>query len=377
MQQYKKRLRTAENRYSVMKNAYQRRVRDARGAAAAGPALAEPPAPPPCSDDEAAPAAADTSPPASRLASATTLPREPRERAQPADAVHLAAGAAAAAGAVGGGDEAMPMTQPDRPRAATRGPVVVMTQMVPPPAAPAPPRPAERPKKAAAPAPPPPAKRAAGDGGGGVQHSAAGLLGGSRGMLPPPIKRPRQAPAPAERPSGRQGGSPPWKQAVRQQYGGGDGFDLSPGAPLPLLAAAAPVRGANAAGADPRIAAAAAGGAPPPGEYRYQEVVRSRDARSKLPGFECQDCRLFYSALQSWGDMRGGTVPGAPACGHTSAPGGGGGGGGGGGMTRQQALDAASRHRYQYEPPATPQGYWDIGFTPADPVAAEEAAKPG
>ena len=41
--------------------------------------------------------------------------------------------------------------------------------------------------------------------------------------------------------------------------------------------------------------------APPPGGYKYQDVVRKKAEREQLQGFECPDCQRFYDAVRSWG----------------------------------------------------------------------------
>lgn len=72
--------------------------------------------------------------------------------------------------------------------------------------------------------------------------------------------------------------------------------------------------------------------------YVYQEVVRKKEERKRLPGHECEECRKFYKSIQLPDGMH-------PECKHA----------------RQRDLcDAASRHRYRYKRPSTPPGYWDI-----------------
>eukprot|EP00873_Tetraselmis_striata_P005719 jgi/Tetstr1/425983/TSEL_016332.t1 len=83
--------------------------------------------------------------------------------------------------------------------------------------------------------------------------------------------------------------------------------------------------------------------------YKFQEVVRGKDKRARLPGHACEDCTKFYNALASWGHC-----PEQPECGHRvnrnpfAAHG-----------ALQQEL---SRHRHTHKPPETPEGFWDMGF---------------
>lgn len=44
--------------------------------------------------------------------------------------------------------------------------------------------------------------------------------------------------------------------------------------------------------------------------FKYQEVVRKQADRQLLPGFNCSDCKAFYDALISWGNVH------SPVCGH-------------------------------------------------------------
>ncbi|CAL8462867.1 g2401 [Coccomyxa elongata] len=93
-----------------------------------------------------------------------------------------------------------------------------------------------------------------------------------------------------------------------------------------------------------------------PGEpgYKYKETVRKKAEREELMGIECVDCRNFYAAIETWG-----AVGNLPACGHAvrgaAAP-------PATAAVREQLRQDASRHRYRYEPPATPEGFWDLGF---------------
>jgi hypothetical protein len=75
--------------------------------------------------------------------------------------------------------------------------------------------------------------------------------------------------------------------------------------------------------------------------HKYNSVVRKQAEREKLHAFECVGCKKFYDAvLVKDGDAMAQNVNNA--C--------------------QHHLDNAGRHRYQWAPPATPSGYWNIGF---------------
>lgn len=60
-------------------------------------------------------------------------------------------------------------------------------------------------------------------------------------------------------------------------------------------------------------------------------VVRGKDARSALQGYDCEQCRTFYNAA------------GVGAAAGRRAP-------------------KASRHRYAHPPSSTPVGFWDLSF---------------
>lgn len=83
-------------------------------------------------------------------------------------------------------------------------------------------------------------------------------------------------------------------------------------------------------------------GSPP---YKYQVVVRGKDARAQLTAVDCAECARFWGAMQSWGQ-------GAekPACTHGNA------------MPLHALRQEVGRHRYKHVPPATPAGFWEIGF---------------
>eukprot|EP00798_Chlamydomonas_sp_ICE-L_P019481 gene19481-26142_t len=125
--------------------------------------------------------------------------------------------------------------------------------------------------------------------------------------------------------------------------------------------------------------------------FKYKEVVRKKDEREALQGFDCPQCKQFYDALASWGqevtrpvtcehDPRGGGAGAARV-----AEGGRGVGldrGGGGGLQPPRVANASnvmpppvngaglahqyrqevSKHRYRNSPPSTPAGFWDMGF---------------
>jgi hypothetical protein len=103
--------------------------------------------------------------------------------------------------------------------------------------------------------------------------------------------------------------------------------------------------------------------------FKHQEVIRKRKDREKLEGFECQDCKRFYNAMEKWG-----AIGDLPQCQHLVNP----------KAAQQQQQQAnlrnelragASRHRYLFEPPLTPKGFWDLGFSPPRKTGLEEAEK--
>lgn len=71
--------------------------------------------------------------------------------------------------------------------------------------------------------------------------------------------------------------------------------------------------------------------------YKYIEPVRKKADREALKGVECNQCKKFYDAVR----MEGAEVDGDINCEHHND---------------------VSRHRYRYVPPATPEGFWNIGF---------------
>ncbi|XP_052210902.1 protein gamma response 1 [Diospyros lotus] len=83
---------------------------------------------------------------------------------------------------------------------------------------------------------------------------------------------------------------------------------------------------------------------PGPRGFKYVEPVRKKAERENLKGIECKQCKKFYDAVLPDG----------------------GGEGQGSGSNRQQLRcehhSGVSRHRYRYEPPSTPEGFWNIGF---------------
>lgn len=82
----------------------------------------------------------------------------------------------------------------------------------------------------------------------------------------------------------------------------------------------------------------AAGEAP---AYKYNSVVRKKDEREQLHAMDCENCRKFYNAVEAL-DAEAMERHVNNRC--------------------QEHLDVAGRHRYQYAPPATPSGFWNIGF---------------
>lgn len=106
-----------------------------------------------------------------------------------------------------------------------------------------------------------------------------------------------------------------------------------------------------------------------PKAFKHQGVVRQREERAQLQGFECEDCKRFYDALERWGAV---AVGGLPQCQHHAGTGQGPAGVQQGQQyvsVEQMRIDLradASRHRYLHEPPLTPNGFWDLGFSPKE-----------
>jgi hypothetical protein len=195
--------------------------------------------------------------------------------------------------------------------------------------------------------------------------AAAARSAGGGSPMPPLPTRPRGP-----------GGSPRWRNVARggadgngADFGADDGFmpPPPPRAPVPAAPAAA------AAAAAPPGAAPAAAARPPAEGHRFQEVVRGR-ARADLPGFDCAECRRFYAAVEGWAARGGGGAgagPALPPCGHAPAAGAAGPAAAApaaGAPTREELIDAGSRHRSRYEPPPTPDDFWNIAFGSAPPA---------
>mmetsp|Transcript_11833 Transcript_11833/g.33805 ORF Transcript_11833/g.33805 Transcript_11833/m.33805 type:complete len:948 (-) Transcript_11833:2940-5783(-) len=70
--------------------------------------------------------------------------------------------------------------------------------------------------------------------------------------------------------------------------------------------------------------------------YKFQEVVRDKDRRRAMKGFECEHCRAFYEALAK--------------------------GGSGKDFNREEMVCQHSRHRSNHAPDLTPDGFWELSF---------------
>ena len=68
--------------------------------------------------------------------------------------------------------------------------------------------------------------------------------------------------------------------------------------------------------------------------YKYKEVVRDRDKRRAMKGFECDQCREFYEALAKGGED----------------------------FNREEMVCKHSRHRSNHAPDLTPDGFWELSF---------------
>ena len=79
---------------------------------------------------------------------------------------------------------------------------------------------------------------------------------------------------------------------------------------------------------------------PPPPKMKCVEVVRKRDQRECLPGFACSECEGYYRELERQGLLES--------------------------ADRAEALKRCSRHKGRWEPPQTPEGFWELSVhTPA------------
>jgi len=67
---------------------------------------------------------------------------------------------------------------------------------------------------------------------------------------------------------------------------------------------------------------------------KYAKVIRKRSDREQLPGYECDQCRQFYDALEDSS------------------------------LSRSLFVSKCSRHRQLFDPPpTTPPHFWDVGFS--------------
>ena len=69
---------------------------------------------------------------------------------------------------------------------------------------------------------------------------------------------------------------------------------------------------------------------------KYVDVVRKKSERELLPGFECEECRNYFKALQQQGIF-------SPS-------------------NKAEFLQKCSRHKSRFTPPSTPDGYWDLSI---------------
>ena len=75
--------------------------------------------------------------------------------------------------------------------------------------------------------------------------------------------------------------------------------------------------------------------------FKCIEVVRNKEERSCLPGHVCIECDRYYAELERQGILLDAA-------------------------SRAEMLQRCSRHKAKWEPPATPEGYWDLSVhTPA------------
>ncbi|GKV43398.1 hypothetical protein SLEP1_g50690 [Rubroshorea leprosula] len=75
--------------------------------------------------------------------------------------------------------------------------------------------------------------------------------------------------------------------------------------------------------------------------FKYVEPIRKKSERENLKGFECNQCKKFYDAVLDDGSRNNDSNKHNIRCEHHQG---------------------VSRHRYKYNPPLTPEGFWNIGF---------------
>lgn len=63
----------------------------------------------------------------------------------------------------------------------------------------------------------------------------------------------------------------------------------------------------------------------------YVEVIRNKDERARLDGFDCADCERYYDSLN-------------------------------GVLDKNKMIQKCSRHRARYKPYQTPDGFWNLSF---------------
>jgi hypothetical protein len=79
-----------------------------------------------------------------------------------------------------------------------------------------------------------------------------------------------------------------------------------------------------------------------------RDVERRKAVRAEMLAHECVECARFYDAMEyAAGDERR-----KGACGHA------------GKVTREEQRAAAGRHRSNWQPALTPNGFWNLGFDP-------------
>eukprot|EP01068_Selenidium_serpulae_P009852 Selendium_serpulae@DN5336_c0_g1_i3.p1 len=116
----------------------------------------------------------------------------------------------------------------------------------------------------------------------------------------------------------------------------------------------------------------------------YREVVRDREARAGMDGFDCSQCRNFYEALGA--DMPDGTATQKhhgchnqsklaheelkPQNENETKPRGRGRGASNSRLMVEALKQGSTRHRFHREPCFTPPGFWDLGMPPT-PMTGE------
>ena len=76
---------------------------------------------------------------------------------------------------------------------------------------------------------------------------------------------------------------------------------------------------------------------------KRQQVVRKKSEREALPGHDCEECQAFYAAIQASGVV------------------------GDSKEALKECMQSCSRHKHQFTPPTTPEGFWSNNMSMPTP----------